>query len=335
MKIPRYLLLIGAMKAGTSALYSLLSQHPEIAGCREKEPGFLSQSGAAARDVAGYEALWDFDPHRHSWAMEGSTAYTKLGQCPSAALSSASMPADFRFVMMVRDPIARTRSEYLHCLAAGWRKNGLDCGISPASTLMSNYSFQLAPYLTAHRPEQILVQSYPEFRANPLLVGRRVLRFLGLPDAPLTPPGPVNAGAGYRSVLAVRLLQQRGLIGPAVNPMDFLHVSEDQLEAQLNAQFARAGCPHAFSEAQAEIAAKTQPTHAQIERLHQDLDPDLERFQRQWGIDPWMQDGAWVGAEGCSQHFAHNSRGDRQSPPLPVARPVAFQLSSEQLLPET
>lgn len=298
MQIPRYLLLIGAMKAGTTALYELLAGHPEIAPSREKEPNFLSERGGVANDVERYESLWDFDPGRHRWAMEGSTAYTKLGQCPSAAFPSASMPAEFRFVMMVRDPVARIRSEYQHCLAAGWRKKGLDRGIQPASTLMSNYHFQLMPYLAAHSPERILVLSYPEFRADPAGVGRRVTRFLGLPDAPLSNPGAVNTGAGFRSALTVRLLQHRGLIDPGQNPLDYCQVPLDPLGELLTPALAQAGHPHAFEDVQAEIEAKITPSQAQIEQLHRQLDGDLEQFRARWGIDPWIQDTAWLSSNG-------------------------------------
>ena len=42
MKIKEYILIIGAMKCGTTTLFDLLAQHPQIAPCKPKEPGFFA-----------------------------------------------------------------------------------------------------------------------------------------------------------------------------------------------------------------------------------------------------------------------------------------------------
>ncbi len=37
-------MIIGAMKSGTSTLAEILSMHPEVCFCREKEPHFFSKT---------------------------------------------------------------------------------------------------------------------------------------------------------------------------------------------------------------------------------------------------------------------------------------------------
>ncbi|MCH8112407.1 MAG: sulfotransferase [Proteobacteria bacterium] len=71
-------IIIGAMKSGTTTLFELLSQHPEIAPCREKEPFFFASEEKYAADEDAYQMLWDWDPNRHKIALEASTDYAKL-----------------------------------------------------------------------------------------------------------------------------------------------------------------------------------------------------------------------------------------------------------------
>ena len=53
--VPRpwnFAIIIGAMKSGTTSLFDLLSQHPEVAGSRSKEPDFFGshQNPSASLD---------------------------------------------------------------------------------------------------------------------------------------------------------------------------------------------------------------------------------------------------------------------------------------------
>src|SRR5579864_1872053 len=79
-KIPNdaYVIIIGAMKCGTSSLFNYLASHPAICKCVTKEPEFFSAHQLHRRKgVAAYEHLWSFDPDVHLYALEASTGYTK------------------------------------------------------------------------------------------------------------------------------------------------------------------------------------------------------------------------------------------------------------------
>lgn len=64
--IKNYVLIIGAMKSGTTTLFDLLSAHPAIAPCSLKEPGFFAFEDRWAEGFAWYESLFDFDPEQHA-----------------------------------------------------------------------------------------------------------------------------------------------------------------------------------------------------------------------------------------------------------------------------
>lgn len=261
--IERFVLLIGAMKAGTTALWHWLAQHPEIAPSRVKEPQFLCDMANWEQGIERYLELWDWEPARHRWALEASTNYTKLPVRGNAALAALRLPGEFRFLYMVRDPIARLRSQYLHSLAEGWIEQPICEGLSPQAVLFSNYRFQLEPYKVFHGRDAIHVISYEAFRADPRAIVRGVCAFLGIDaDFPFRDPGPQNSSDVYRRKLLARILVERGVELPCCDP-------------------------DARTAAEEELQRRTTPSAEQVEELRALLGPDLALFAREWGIDPW------------------------------------------------
>jgi hypothetical protein len=247
--IDRFALLIGAMKAGTTALWWWLAQHPAIAPCRTKEPQFLCERANWEQGIERYLELWDWEPTRHRWALEASTNYSKLPVRGNAALAALRLPGEFRFLYMVRNPVQRLRSQYLHSLAEGWIEQPIGEGLSPQAVLFSNYRFQLEPYKVFHGREAIHVISYEAFRADPRATVRGVCEFLDIdPDFPFRDPGPQNSSGAYRRKLIERIL---------------------------------------LAEAESELERRITPSAAQIEELRALLGPDLALFQEEWGVDPW------------------------------------------------
>ncbi|MFC4258675.1 hypothetical protein ACFOZ5_06455 [Marinobacter lacisalsi] len=74
----RYLLIIGAMKCGTSSLYDYLCGHPDLCPALTKEPEYFSSHQRHGVNVGRYEQLWTFDSRFHQYAMEASTGYAKF-----------------------------------------------------------------------------------------------------------------------------------------------------------------------------------------------------------------------------------------------------------------
>lgn len=100
----RFALIVGAMKSGTSNLFSVLSQHPQIAGCNLKEPNFFSDEREFSKGFSYYQDLWDWDPAVHSVALEASTTYTKYPRC-EAAERIVEAGKDFRLIYIMRNPL--------------------------------------------------------------------------------------------------------------------------------------------------------------------------------------------------------------------------------------
>ncbi|MBL8841828.1 MAG: sulfotransferase [Planctomycetes bacterium] len=261
--IDRFVLLIGAMKAGTTTLFELLAQHPQIAPCRDKEPDFLAERERWRQGLAEYSRLWDWQPGRHRYALEASTKYTKLPAFPSAAIATSRYAFDhharFRFIYLVRHPIARLRSEYLHSMAAGWIREPIELRIAPHAVMHSNYHLQLHPYVVAHGRESIAVVTFDELKRDPAGLTQRLWRWLELDEraAPL-PVGKANAGENHRERLLQRLLPR---------------------------------CGGDRAAALREVERAVTPSAEQAAAIRRLLERDLAAFRDDWGIDPWALQG--------------------------------------------
>ncbi len=107
--ISEFAFIIGAMKAGTSTLWSYLIQHPSICKCLFKEPNFWSNPSDPP-DLASYYRLWLPHPLRHQIALEASPCYTASGPKLSVAEKLRHLPGKKHFIYLVRDPVSRATS---------------------------------------------------------------------------------------------------------------------------------------------------------------------------------------------------------------------------------
>lgn len=180
--IDSFVLIVGAMKCGTTSLFEYLAQHPQIAPCREKEPNFFTDDRNWARGMDWYRGLWDYEPGVHTRALEASTHYTKIPRFPNAAERIATVKADFRFIYVMRHPLQRIESHYFHGLASGWAttRNPLAQGPDPQVLAVTSYARQIGEYYRRFPKERILLLLFEDLKDEPQQVLSKVVRFLGL-----------------------------------------------------------------------------------------------------------------------------------------------------------
>src|SRR5438477_403839 len=144
--IDRFGLIIGAMKCGTTSLFYYLAQHPEICPSRLKEPAFFATKWEQGPDW--YHALYDWAPSRHRVAIEASTHYTRLPQFPNVPDRIATIPARFKFVYLVRNPLDRAESQYNHARTMPWPVGAapLSEGLHARLIDWSRYAMQIDAY---------------------------------------------------------------------------------------------------------------------------------------------------------------------------------------------
>jgi len=174
------LVVIGGLKCGTTSLHHYIDLHPAVEMSRPKELNFF---------VA--ELNWSLGPDWYSSHFSGgapirgesSPHYTNRPRFDGVAERMRSMLADARIIYMVRDPIDRMLSHYLHNLGGGYDDRSLaEAFADPESAYVnrSRYFFQLEPYLDAFGEERIEIVGREELKRDRRGTMRRVFEFLGV-----------------------------------------------------------------------------------------------------------------------------------------------------------
>jgi hypothetical protein len=109
---PNYLV-IGAQNCGTTSLCANLGKHPNVFMTTPKELHFFSDPKTFAKGWSWYERYFD-DVTVETAIGEGSTTYTRNIHQPDAPGLIAKHLPDARLIYMVRHPLRRMETHWLH-----------------------------------------------------------------------------------------------------------------------------------------------------------------------------------------------------------------------------
>lgn len=198
-------ILIGAQKSGTTAVASYLSQHPELAIRSDREPSFFAFPNKSpdyvgpGDELANINFIHDLGAYTQFLNSSGygrlrgenSVVYLYLPQC---AINIQRMAPQARIIVILRDPVDRAYSSYMHLRRDG-RETELDFAraleLEPSrrkanwETLwhyreVGNYADQLQRYFDTFPQEQLLIVRYEELRDDMSKVLARVCEFLSV-----------------------------------------------------------------------------------------------------------------------------------------------------------
>jgi sulfotransferase family protein len=172
------LVVIGGLKCGTTSLHHYLNLHPVVEMSRPKELNFFV---AELNWRLGTEWYASHFSSRAPVRGESSPHYTNRPRFEGVAERMRSVLGDARLVYMVRDPIDRMLSHYLHNVGGGYEDRALaDAFADPQSAYVSRglYAFQLQPYLEQFGPERIEIVTREELKRERLATMRRLFAFL-------------------------------------------------------------------------------------------------------------------------------------------------------------
>ncbi|MFQ5889870.1 MAG: sulfotransferase [Gemmatimonadota bacterium] len=111
-KAPNFFIL-GAAKSGTTTLYRLLSEHPQIFLTRQKETYFFSDEQYFSKGLAAYLRNHFNGAGGYPVRGEATANYFHSPDLVAPRLLAAFGPG-LRFAVMLRDPVKRAWSHYLH-----------------------------------------------------------------------------------------------------------------------------------------------------------------------------------------------------------------------------
>jgi hypothetical protein len=198
-------LIIGAQKAGTTALYDYLYRHPAISGPRWKEVSFFDRHWR--RGERWYRG--NFPRGAAPPVGEASPSYLFHPLAPERV---RSLLPEARLVALLRDPVDRAFSHYQHEVALGREPLSFEDALAAeegrtrgeVERMLADpgyfshawwnhtyrarglYAEQLERWYAAFPREQLLVLSTEELGAAPAETYARVLAFLGAPAHELT-----------------------------------------------------------------------------------------------------------------------------------------------------
>jgi hypothetical protein len=181
--IGRNLIVIGAMKAGTTTLFHLLAQHSAI--CRTyaelpgasftKEVNYFNKLYREGDTDIHYDWRFPFDPARHAWTLDVSPNYAKLPRTKAVSGRIAMLGGDTRLVYILREPVDRIESNLAHSLRNRGKLVKLRRCIQT-----SRYAQHMNNF-TVHIPRNnILLLDFHELTHDPAAVLAQVCDFLGI-----------------------------------------------------------------------------------------------------------------------------------------------------------
>lgn len=203
--------LVGAAKAGTTSLYAALASHGGLCAPAVKEPRhflvgdpeltFAGPGDAALRrriveEPEAYRALYDGGGVGEG--LDGSVAYL---WSPGAARRIAAVRPDARILMVLRQPVDRAYSQWLHLVRDGSETLGFeDAWRAEAGRVARGWSYlwqyrgrgcyaaQVARYDAVFPAARIHVEVYDDLVREPDAVYARVASFCGLTGELRAPP---------------------------------------------------------------------------------------------------------------------------------------------------
>ncbi|MDJ0680519.1 MAG: sulfotransferase [Xenococcaceae cyanobacterium MO_167.B52] len=206
MTMPNFLI-IGAAKAGTTALHEYLQQHPQIYMTPTKETNFFAFEGEilnfqgpgdealqefSITDLATYQAKFDLVTHELARG-EACPSYLYLAQ--SARNIKKYIP-NTCLIAILRNPVERAYANFLHTVRDD-REPQRDFALALKNevTRIANnwewfwhyiqlgyYGAQLQRYYQIFSPSQIKVYLYEDLKEKPIALLQDIFRFLEVDD---------------------------------------------------------------------------------------------------------------------------------------------------------
>ena len=243
-------LIVGAQKAGTSALFTMLAQHPKLVAPKVKELDFFTDPARVAQGKGAYAKCFPAKPLRGEGfsTFEASPAY--MFEPVIAERIHAWFP-QMHLIAVLRDPVPRAFSawnmfrqfEHHAKFSALYDPRSFEQAVeeelSGATVPFAhryvghgNYAAQLRPFIRLFGNDHVHVINYKELKRDPAAQLQRICAAVGLPPfqgalptevkankRPYAHSMPAEVAQRLRTHFAPQLVELNELLG---EPVDLL-----------------------------------------------------------------------------------------------------------------
>jgi hypothetical protein len=203
---------LGAMKSGSTSVYEMMLEHPSLRGAVRKEVHFLDRhfDRGPRWYRAQFPARW---PGQEWTAVEATPMYLSFPPAPERLSALGIQP---KFIVVLRDPVERTVSHWKHRHRDGRESRTLERVIAEESGLTDDdavalsadgiaayqrlilahghYAAQLSRWHGVFPRQSFLILESGAFFASPQSTMDDVFAFLGLESIHISDTRPRNAG---------------------------------------------------------------------------------------------------------------------------------------------
>ncbi len=203
MPLPNFLIL-GAAKSGTTALYHYLKQHPQVYMSPEKEPNFFAFEGqevcfrGPGDETISETAITTLGKYKEQFqAVSNEIAIGEASPwylySERAAENTRRYAPDMKLVTVLRNPVDRAFSSYLHVVRDGRESLTFEEGLRAEKERIAQgweyiwhyqraglYAAQVERFLKLFRREQMRFYLYDDLSKDPVCFLKDLYEFLGV-----------------------------------------------------------------------------------------------------------------------------------------------------------
>ncbi|MGI6251429.1 MAG: sulfotransferase family protein [Anaerolineaceae bacterium] len=199
MTLPNFLL-IGAAKSGTTALYMFLAEHPEVFMSSRKELHFFShpENSQLIHGPENFKRVDIATLEDYEAMFAGATTEKAIGEAspsylyfPECATRIKKLLPDIKLIALLRNPVERAYSSYLHAIRDGWETENFNRALNLEKNRIDAkwdivwhyqeagfYANRINAYQKQFGPEQLKVWLYDDLVADPARLVREVYIYL-------------------------------------------------------------------------------------------------------------------------------------------------------------
>jgi hypothetical protein len=234
VKLPNFLV-IGAGKAGTTALYEMLDEHPQVYMSPVKETNFFALEG---QDTGPRES----DPEQmfhYPWSINNWVEYQSLFEAAGAEIARGEVSpmylysekaalmirdrlSDVKLIVILRQPVERLYSRYMHLCRENRQPSGEFCDALDRDSIwwrrndlvQEGFYYQhLSRYFSLFDRKSIKVYLYEDLRKNKSQLISSLFEFIGV-DPCFQPSEGIepNVSGIIQNKLADKLIGQNSIL---------------------------------------------------------------------------------------------------------------------------